>query len=352
MTRIPWPIGTAGFLAVVACLSLAVNYLLGDYFIRTFIDEADPLAGLALPSEPRPGEQTRTAGEVVRGEIRDGEPGHTGRGSARILRASDGKYTLRLENFSVTNGPDLLVYLSTSPDSFEEAGAVNLGDLKATDGNQNYEIPAQVDVSRYRSVIIWCRQFRVNFAYATLGSPPPGPTQVSPVTPAGTATVQTPVSSSPTSTPVPAPTNVAGPAASATAPLGQLPAATPTATPTPTAPPPTPVSAAGILAQGTFRDGEPGHTGKGSARLIRDAQGALFLRLEDFSVTNGPDLRVYLTTTGGYDGERLDLGKLKATDGNQNYPIPAGTDVSKFRSVLIWCEPFRVLFAIATLGGN
>ena len=75
------------------------------------------------------------------------------------------------------------------------------------------------------------------------------------------------------------------------------------------------------------------------------------LRLEDFKSTNGPDLYVYLST----DKEATDivnLGRLKANIGNQNYEIPQGTDLEKYNKVLIWCKSFSVLFGSAELTVN
>jgi Electron transfer DM13 len=66
------------------------------------------------------------------------------------------------------NGPDLFVYISEDPtgESIEEA--LNLGQLKATDGAFNYEIPPEVNVSRVRNAVVWCRQFEVFFTQAEL----------------------------------------------------------------------------------------------------------------------------------------------------------------------------------------
>ncbi|MYI85818.1 MAG: DM13 domain-containing protein [Dehalococcoidia bacterium] len=74
---------------------------------------------------------------------------------------------LRVENFSVRNGPDLFVYLSRNPDGWEEE-AINLGDLKATDGAFNYEIPSDIDIEEFKSAVVWCRRFAVLFGHATL----------------------------------------------------------------------------------------------------------------------------------------------------------------------------------------
>ena len=68
---------------------------------------------------------------------------------------------------------------------------------------------------------------------------------------------------------------------------------------------------------------------------------------------NGPDLHVYLSSDPeGYAADALDLGGLEATDGSFNHEIPAGIDPSRYRSVVIWCEPFSVLFAVAPLAAG
>jgi hypothetical protein len=91
---------------------------------------------------------------------------HFGRGDALLIETAPGMHTLRFESFSVRNGPDLFVYLVNDPE--DVSGGVNLGSLKATDGNFNYELPPDVDASEYRYAIVWCRQFAVLFASAEL----------------------------------------------------------------------------------------------------------------------------------------------------------------------------------------
>lgn len=92
---------------------------------------------------------------------------HNASGKATVLYLEDGSSVLRLENFRVTNGPDLYVYLSTDKNASDY---VDLGRLKASSGNQNYELPANVDLSKYDNVIIWCKSFSVYFGGAELGS--------------------------------------------------------------------------------------------------------------------------------------------------------------------------------------
>jgi hypothetical protein len=57
---------------------------------------------------------------------------------------------------------------------------------------------------------------------------------------------------------------------------------------------------------------------------------------------------VYLSTDR-QASDFLDLGRLKANNGNQNYDIPEGTDLSKYDTVLVWCKQFSVLFGSAEL---
>lgn len=92
---------------------------------------------------------------------------HNASGKAIVLYLEDGSSVLRLENFRVTNGPDLYVYLSTDN---RASDYVDLGRLKANSGNQNYELPAGVNLSKYDNVIIWCKSFSVYFGGAKLGS--------------------------------------------------------------------------------------------------------------------------------------------------------------------------------------
>jgi hypothetical protein len=72
---------------------------------------------------------------------------------------------LRLENLRVTNGPDLYVYLSRDKSASD---FVSIGKLKANNGNQNYEITSETDLSKYDTVLIWCRPFSVLFGSAEL----------------------------------------------------------------------------------------------------------------------------------------------------------------------------------------
>ena len=92
---------------------------------------------------------------------------HDAQGDAYTIPLDDGSNVLRLENFESTNGPDLFVYLATDDNASE---FVNLGELKANKGNQNYDIPEGTDLEKYNKVLIWCKAFSVLFGSAELTS--------------------------------------------------------------------------------------------------------------------------------------------------------------------------------------
>ena len=90
---------------------------------------------------------------------------HNAEGMAKVIPLQDGSNILRLENLQVTNGPDLYVYLAADKSASD---FVSLGKLKANNGNQNYNIPSQTDLTKYDTVLIWCRPFSVLFGSAEL----------------------------------------------------------------------------------------------------------------------------------------------------------------------------------------
>ncbi|GAB2681867.1 DM13 domain-containing protein [Nocardia goodfellowii] len=101
------------------------------------------------------------------------------------------------------------------------------------------------------------------------------------------------------------------------------------------------------------------HSTSGSLVVLKLPDGGHVLRLDDLDTSDGPDLHVWLTDApvidgrDGWgvfdDGAYLDLGKLKGNKGSQNYTIPAGTDLTKYTSVSIWCDRFNVSFGAAAL---
>jgi len=110
-----------------------------------------------------------------------------------------------------------------------------------------------------------------------------------------------------------------------------------------------------VLALGDFTDADRAHHGTGKVHLIDTGTGKL-IRFTDFKVTNGPDLYVWLVKADGIEdsddvkaSEWVNLGALKGNIGNQNYPLPAGINLADYKSVVVWCRQFGVLFAKAEL---
>ena len=121
-----------------------------------------------LQSQQRTLNTTTTSNVVRTGSfIGVGDGIHNAEGMAKVIPLEDGTNILRLENLRVTNGPDLYVYLSPDKDASD---IVNVGKLKANNGNQNYDIPEGTDLSKYITVLIWCRPFSVLFGSAELNS--------------------------------------------------------------------------------------------------------------------------------------------------------------------------------------
>ncbi len=134
-------------LVVVAAIAV---FTVSPYFYDVTVDEALPTALAELPS-----------GNFVG----SGDGIHEAEGDVLTLKLEDGSQYVRFENFKSTNGPDLYVYLATDD---QASDFVSLGLLKGNVGNQNYEIPEGVDLSKYNKVLIWCKMFGVLFGSAQL----------------------------------------------------------------------------------------------------------------------------------------------------------------------------------------
>ncbi|MFJ8164873.1 DM13 domain-containing protein [Streptomyces sp. NPDC096136] len=146
-----------------------------DATVHDALPTAAPTAaapGHKAPAEPPgtpAGPQTLARGTLISHE-------HTTTGTVKLIRLPDGSRTLRLEGLDTSNGPDLRVWLADAPvkqgvagwSVFDDGRHVSLGRLKGNKGDQNYEIPADVNLSDYRSVTIWCDRFDVSFGAAAL----------------------------------------------------------------------------------------------------------------------------------------------------------------------------------------
>lgn len=113
-----------------------------------------------------------------------------------------------------------------------------------------------------------------------------------------------------------------------------------------------------VLHSGSFRSLE--HETSGTALLLRAADGGAILRLEDLRTSNGPELVVMLSATpatedawSAYDdGDFVIVAPLKGNIGSQEYPLPEGLDITRFRSAVVWCNRFSVGFGAAPLAAQ
>jgi hypothetical protein len=116
---------------------------------------------------------------------------------------------------------------------------------------------------------------------------------------------------------------------------------------------PAPATTAKEAARARFRRLEHSTTGEAIVTDLPD--GRRVLRFQDFETSNGPDLRVYLSAGSSdagfgkeYGEDFVELGRLKGNIGDQNYEIPAGTDLARYRNAVVWCARFSVGFGVAT----
>ena len=131
-------------------------------FVNKTVSESLPAVASAAAPQPI---------SLGSGSFHDGA--HKTSGVATILQLPDGKRTLRLTDFATSNGPDVHVYLvaagdATDSETVKKAGFVDLGSIKGNIGDQNYDVPSDVDFNKYQAVTIWCARFNVNFGTAPL----------------------------------------------------------------------------------------------------------------------------------------------------------------------------------------
>lgn len=146
-----------------------------------------------------------------------------------------------------------------------------------------------------------------------------------------------------------APATTAAPASLAPA----VPTTPPTTAPPTTAPPTTVPATAPLPAPTQFVSLDHGTTG--NLLVLQDDQGVRYVRFEAFETDNGPDLFVYLSANPvdgpeqAFDDDFVDLGRLQGNIGDQNYVIPPDVDLTRYRSVVVWCDRFNSAFGAAPL---
>ncbi len=111
---------------------------------------------------------------LAQGDFHSGA--HETKGTAAVYELPDGKRVLRFSNFETSNGPDVNIYMVAAEDALDNdtvknSGFVTLGSIKGTKGDQNYDLPADLDLNKYRAVTVWCKRFGVNFGTAPLKMP-------------------------------------------------------------------------------------------------------------------------------------------------------------------------------------
>lgn len=109
-----------------------------------------------------------------------------------------------------------------------------------------------------------------------------------------------------------------------------------------------------IVARGTFAGADTIHKGEGTATVYRVGND-LILRFDAFKSTNGPDLHVLLakhpapTSSAHIKEGYIEVAKLKGNIGSQNYTLPKDINLAEYRTVVIYCKPFHVVFSTAPL---
>ncbi len=218
---------------------------------------------------------------------------HSGAGLAEVHQLADGKRILRLTQFDTSNGPDLQLYLvaandTTDSDAVKKAGFITLGALKGNQGDQNYELPADLDLAKYQSVTVWCRRFGVNFTTAPLS-------------------------------------------------VAQATAATPT-----------PILVGAF--HKVLHDGSGNATiyqlpdGKRVLRFTEfNTSNGPDLQVYLVAAQDANDSAT--VKQAGF----VTLGALKGNQGDQNYEIPSDVDLAKYKAVSVWCRRFSANFITAPL---
>jgi hypothetical protein len=130
--------------------------------VATDVATSDPTATATPPAQDR---------TLAAGEFEDAE--HDTSGRVEVLQLADGRRFVRFENLASSDGPDLHVWITDREsggdwNSYDDGRHLELGELKATHGNQNYEIPASAKLAGLRSVVIWCDRFNVAFGTAAV----------------------------------------------------------------------------------------------------------------------------------------------------------------------------------------
>lgn len=280
-------------IAAVAVVVVAIAWYLFRpelLFVNKSVNEGFPAASAATGQADSAGGYTTLSTGMFRGIAHETE------GTATIHQLQGGKRVLRLTGFKTSNGPDVHVYLVAADDAADNdtvtsAGFVDLGSLKGNVGDQNYDLPANLDLQKYRAVTIWCKRFGVNFGTAAIRAP-------------GASLADEPMK-----------------------------------------------LASGMFHDGAHETkGTATIYRLGGKRVLRltdfTSSNGPDLRVYLVAAADATDSET--VKKAGH----IELGKLKGNVGDQNYDVPDDVDLSKHRAVTIWCARFGVNFGTAPLAMN
>jgi len=144
-------------------------------FTSTTVNDTTPVILESGAPTQAPDGSAPSATLVAQGQLISHE--HATSGTVQLVKLEDGSHKIILRGFATTDGPDLQVWLTDQPvipgvqgwRLFDDGKYVELGSLKGNKGTQVYDIPADVDPSKFRSVAIWCKRFAVSFGAAQFG---------------------------------------------------------------------------------------------------------------------------------------------------------------------------------------
>ena len=267
-------------LAVIVAIALWAAFRPERLFVNAKVNEAMP-AGFANVSQT-----VLSSGSFH-------SVAHESKGNASIYQLANGKRILRFTNFETSNGPDVHVYLVAANDASDsetvkQAGFVELGSLKGNIGEQNYDIPVDADLAKYRAVTIWCKRFSVNFSTAPLNSSTVAPSMAQVIA------------------------------------SGKF----------------HDVAHKGV-GQATIYQVADGQ------RLLRftnfETSNGPDVRVYLVATKDASDSET--VKQAGF----VEVGVLKGNLGDQNYEVSSDLDLNKYRAVTIWCKRFGVNFATAPL---
>ena len=270
-------------LAVIVAIALWAAFRPERLFVNAKVNEAMP-AGFANVSQT-----VLSSGSFH-------SVAHESKGNASIYQLANGKRILRFTNFETSNGPDVHVYLVAANDASDsetvkKAGFLELGSLKGNIGEQNYDIPVDADLAKYRAVTIWCKRFSVNFGTAPLNSSTVAPSMAQVIA------------------------------------SGKF----------------HDVAHKGV-GQATIYQVADGQ------RLLRftnfETSNGPDVRVYLVATKDASDSET--VKQAGF----VEVGVLKGNLGDQNYEVSSDLDLNKYRAVTIWCKRFGVNFATAPLAAT